>query len=267
VIPQAEKDLAAGRVDEAIASLERVVTEHPNDFDSRDLLGLAYYRRARQALDEDRDDDYERDLKWAMDQWIESLRLNPTSARPHTWMGIVAAYQGNLKSATTNFRNALRLDPRNASNYTNLAQVLIYRGEVARARRWLKKSRRFHPNPAVLDLDYAFAAWRQGDLVEAEDLFNSAYLYSPEEVNTWDEAPVREHIDTFEKFAEYCCSNPACGPYMEVQCKEMQLEVARRQVRAETVRKELLIEMERRRKLDEIYGDRKDLKIEVEPAK
>jgi hypothetical protein len=47
----------------------------------------------------------------------------------------------------------------------------------------------------------------------------------------------------------------------------MQLEVARRQVRAETVRKELLIEMERRRKLDEIYGDRKDLKIEVEPAK
>ena len=264
VVPRAEKDLAEGRIEEAVERLEKLVTEYPASADARNALGLAYYRRARAALDEERYDDYEHDLAWAMDQWIESLRLDPASPRPHTWMGIVAAYQGNLRGATKNFRNALRLDPRSSVGYTNLAQVLIYKGEVTQARRWLGKSRRFHPHPAVLDLDFAFAAWRQGDLVEAEDLFNSAYLMSPEVVNTWDEAPVREHIDSFEKFAAYCCSNPACGPYMEVRCKEMELEVVRRQVRAETLRKELVIEMERRRKLNEIYKDRKDLKIEVE---
>ncbi len=266
-IQQAKQDLAAGRLDEAVARLEKLVREQPDSPEAWDELGLAHYRRARKALDERRFDDYERDLARAMDVWIESLSLNPASPRPHTWMGIVAAYQGDLNAALRNFRNALRLDPRSWVAYTNLAQIHIYRGELVQARRWLRKARRLRPNPAILDLNYAFAAWRQGDVVEAEDLFASAYLYSPEAVNTWDEAPVSEHIDTFEKFAGYCCSNPACGPYMELQCKQMQLEVGRRAVRAETVRKELLIEMERRRKLNEIYQDRKDLKIEVEPTK
>jgi hypothetical protein len=118
----------------------------------------------------------------------------------------------------------------------------------------------------VIDLNGALLAWRYGDLVEARDLFESAYYFDPKIVNTWDEAPVSEPIETFEDFTSYCCSNPACGPYMEEPCRKLRLEVRHRDVRAETVRRELLIEMERRRRLDEIYRDRKDLKIEVEPA-
>ena len=264
-IRRAEEDLAAGRLDEAVHRLETARDRTPTLPEVHDALGAAYYRRARAALDEKRFEDYEQDLERALDEWVESLRLDPTSSGPHTWMGIVAAYQGNLDRSIQNFRNALRLAPRSWVAYTNMAQTLIYDGHTAQGRRWLRKAERFGPNPVVVELNLALAAWRQGDLIEAEDLFDSAYQLGPEIVNTWDEAPVSDPIETFEDFTGYCCANPACGPYMEAPCRGLQLEVRRRDVRDETLRRELVIEMDRRRRLNEIYKRRKDLKIEVDP--
>jgi tetratricopeptide (TPR) repeat protein len=265
-IRRAGQELAAGQVDEAVTRLESARDRAPNSADVRNALGVAYYRRARTALDERRHEDYGQDLERALDEWVESLRIDPTSATPHTWMGIVAAYQGDADRSLRSFRNALRLAPRSWTSYTNMAQLLIYRGNLTQARRWLKKAEPLGPNPVVVDLNLALAAWRYGDLVEAQDLFDSAYSLDPAEVNTWDEAPVSDPIETFEDFARYCCSNPGCGPYMEIPCRQLQLEVRRREVRDETLRRELLIEMERRRRLNEIYRNRRDLKIEVEPA-
>ncbi len=264
-IRRADEDLAAGRLDEAVHRLEMARDRTPTLPEVHDALGAAYYRRARAALDEKRYEDYEQDLERALDEWVESLRLDPTSSGPHTWMGIVAAYQGNLDRSIQNFRNALRLAPRSWSAYTNMAQTLIYDGHTAQGRRWLRKAERFGPNPVVVELNLTLAAWRQGDLIEAEDLFNSAYQLDPQIVNTWDEAPVSDPIETFEDFTGYCCANPACGPYMEAPCRQLQLEVRRRDVRDETLRRELVIEMDRRRRLNEIYKKRKDLKIEVDP--
>jgi Flp pilus assembly protein TadD len=265
-VRRAGQELAAGHVDQAVTRLESARDRSPDSAEVRNALGVAYYRRARTALEEARYEDYEADLEHALDEWVESLRINPASATPHTWMGIVAAYQGDAGRSLRSFRNALRLAPQSWVSYTNMAQLLIYRGNLSQAWRWLEKAERFGPNPVVVDLNLALAAWRHGDLVEAEDLFNSAYALSPAEVNTWDEAPVSDPIETFEDFARYCCSNPGCGPYMEVPCRQLQLEVRRREVREETLRRELVIEMERRRRLSEIYRNRKDLKIEVEPA-
>ncbi len=83
-------------------------------------------------------------------------------------------------------------------------------------------------------------------------------------VNTWDEAPVADPIETFEDFTRYCCWNPACGPYMENACHEQQLEVRQREIDARTLRKEMEIEMQRRHELNQIYRQRKELEIEVE---
>ena len=265
-IRRAGQELEAGQVDEAVTRLESARERAPNSAEVRNALGVVYYRRARAALDEGRHEDYEQDLERALDEWIESLRIDPASATPHTWMGIVAAYQGDAARSLRSFRNALRLAPRSWTSYTNMAQLLIYRGNLTQARRWLKKAEPLGPNPVVVDLNLALAAWRYGDLVEAQDLFDSAYSLDPDEVNTWDEAPVSDPIETFDDFARYCCSNPGCGPYMEVPCRQLQLEVRRREVRDETLRRELLIEMARRRRLNEIYRNRRDLKIEVEPV-
>lgn len=266
VVRQAEEDMKAGRLDEAITALESAVASSPGSFEARNELGVAYYRRARKAIDEKRYDDYGDDLERALDQWIECLRIDPASPSPHTWMGIVAAYQGSIDSAEKDFRNAMRLAPQSWVSYTNLAQTLIYKGQLSQARHYLSKGERLGASPVVIELNLALAAWRSADLVEARDMFNSAYRTSPEEVNIWDVAPVPEPIESFLDFTTYCCASPACGPYMEVACKQMSLEVKRRQVRDETVLRELRIEMERRRKLEEIYRGRRELEIEVEPV-
>jgi Flp pilus assembly protein TadD len=267
-VRRAGQELEAGRVDEAVARLESARERDPQSAEVRDALGWVYYHRAREAFHDGRFEDYERDLERALDEWIESLRIDPTQSHPHTGMAFVAAYQGNLDSALQSFHNALRLDPQSWVMYTNLAQTHTYRGTVSRARYWLRKARPLRPSPVNVEMNLALAAWREGDLVEARDLFDSAYQLNAREVNLWaaDDVPPEDPIETFEEYAAYCCSSPGCGPYMEVRCRELQLEVRRREVRDETLRRELVIEMERRRRLNEIYRNRKDLKIDVEPV-
>jgi Flp pilus assembly protein TadD len=261
---KAEQAAQRGAVEDAIPELESLRKQYPRDFDVRLALGQLYYRVGRKALDEDRQKDYLRFLGKALDEVVEAARIDPASPSPHTWMGIIAAYQDDLDGSVTSFKNALRLDRRIPVTYTNLAQVYLYQGKIAVSRNWLTKGKKLGARGAYVDLLESLMAWRQGDLVEARDLFDMAYASDPEEVNTWDEAPVDKPIESFEDFTAYCCGNHTCGPHMGNACQKMKLAVKERELLDETFREELRLEMERRRKLQEIYKGRRDLQIEVE---
>ena len=228
---------------------------------------MAYYKLARKALDENREQDYTRYLEKSLDAVLEATRIEPESPRTHTWMGIITAYRDDLDGALASFKNARRLNGRAPVHHLNIAQIQVYRGELSRAHYSVEKARRLGARGAFVDIVEALAAWRRGDLVEARDLFEQAYALNPEEVNTWDEAPVDQPIESFKDFAAYCCANHTCGPHMGKACQRMQLAVKERELQDETLRRELVIEMERRRKLREIYEGRRDLQIEVEPAR
>ena len=265
-VRQARKDVEQGRPEAAVAKLESLRERSPHSFDVRLELGVAYYKLSRKALDADRQEDYTRYLARSLDEVLEAARIDPESPSPHTWMGIISAYQDDLESALGSFKNARKLAPRMSVHHLNIAQIYVYLGELGRARHSVEKSRRLGARGAFVDIVEALAAWRHGDLVEARDLFEQAYALDPEEVNTWDEAPVDKPIESFHDFTTYCCSNHTCGPHMGKACERMQLVVKERRLRDETLRQELVIEMERRRKLQEIYDERRDLQIEIEPA-
>jgi Tfp pilus assembly protein PilF len=252
-VRQARKDVEQGHPEAAVAKLESLRERSPRSFDVRLELGVAYYKLSRKALDEDRQEDYTRHLAKSLDEVLEAARIDPESPSPHTWMGIISAYQDDLESALGSFKNARKLAPRMPVHHLNIAQIYVYMGELGRARHSVEKSRRLGARGAFV-------------LVEARDLFEQAYALDPEEVNTWDEAPVDKPIESFHDFTTYCCSNHTCGPHMGKACERMQLAVKERQLRDETLRQELVIEMERRRKLQEIYEGRRDLQIEIEPA-
>ena len=82
-VRRAGEELAAGQVDEAVTRLESARERAPHSAEIRNALGVAYYRRARAALDEQRYEDYEADLERALDEWVESLRIDPASATPY----------------------------------------------------------------------------------------------------------------------------------------------------------------------------------------
>ena len=261
---EAERDVDSGNIDQGIEKLEQIAVTHPNDYDVYMELTEAYFKKARKALDEGDQASYLHYLAKAQESVLRAAELNPDSPSPHTWMGIIAAYQSDLDRVLVNMQNARRLDPRNGIAYSNLAETYIYMGKLSNARRYLKKARKLGVPPVIIEMNEVLAAWRTGDYVEARDLFDTAYGLDPQVVRVWNEAAVSEPIRSFEDFTRFCCDHIACGPYMADACHDMNHGVRVRDVNSETVRQELVLEMERRRRLQDIYGGRKDLDIEVE---
>jgi hypothetical protein len=108
-------------------------------------------------------------------------------------------------------------------------------------------------------------AWKGGDLAEARQCFAELKATDPELLRTINVARLPQAPRRFEDFAGYCCSSPACGPYMKDACKALSLEVQEREISKEAVLNELRIEMEKERRLRKVYEQRKELEIQIEP--
>ena len=258
-----ERDLAYGRNAEAVAKLEVLRDRHPQSSGVRLLLGDLYYQLARESLDAGDETAYTRYLGAAQHEVLTAVELRPADPRPHTWMGIIAAYQGHLDTSLESFRNARRLDPVNPVSYTNLAHIHVYEGQLRRARRMLAMGRRLRAPQDELDRIEILAAWRERDFVEARDLYDMARDV-PGFADSWDGVPLPEPMRSFDDFAAVCCANPTCGPNMEGACRALALDVRTRDLEAQAILEELRLEMERKRRLREIYERRKDLEIVVE---
>ncbi len=261
---EAERDLAAGRADVAAEKLEVARDAAPRSVDIRVNLAHAYYLLAREALDARREADYVAYIEKAQNELLTAAEIDPESSDVHLWMGIILAYQNDIHGAIDSFTNAKKLAPGVWVHTTNLAETWIYAGNVARARTLLDRARKQGAPPAVIEMNEVLAAWKQGDYVEARDIFEGVYSMNPDVVRNWNVAPVGERIESFEDFTKFCCNHVACGPYMADACKEMDLQVAERDLQEETLRKELDLAAERRRRLKEIYDGRGDLDIKVE---
>jgi tetratricopeptide (TPR) repeat protein len=261
---EAERDLAAGRGDVAAQKLERARDAAPRSVEIRVDLAHAYYLQAREALEGGREADYATYIEKAQNELLTAAEIDPESSDVHLWMGIILAYQNDIHGAIDSFTNAKKLAPGVWVHTTNLAETWIYAGNVARARTLLDRARKQGAPPAVIEMNEVLAAWKQGDYVEARDIFDGVYALDPSVVRNWNVAPVGERIESFGDFTKFCCDHVACGPYMANACKEMDLHVAERELQEETLRKELEMAAERRRRLKEIYDKRGDLEIKVE---
>jgi Flp pilus assembly protein TadD len=272
-----QQDVKAGNFEGAARRLENNRDAKPKDFETRLALADVYYQLARKAVDDGKPDAYVEYLRKAQVEILEATKIDPASPRPHTQMGIVAAYQGDLDASETSFRNALRLSLRDRFQsppptcYSNLAHIAVYQGKLSEARRYLDKAERGGAPEDEIARISVLASWKENDMTEARDAFNNAVLTSRPFAETWDEAALPQPMKTFGDFAEVCCKNPTCGPHMEGACKRERQEVAKRQIDRDTLQKEMQLERERRQALKDIYQKRRDIEITVDdpnaPAK
>ncbi|MFI5316632.1 MAG: hypothetical protein ACHQ6T_13100 [Myxococcota bacterium] len=265
-----QRDVKEGKLDTAEQQLEKARDSDPDDFDTHMKLGSVYYELARKAIDEDKQTEYIEYLRKAQTEIIAAARIEPTDPQPHTWLGIITAYEGDLKGSETAFRNALRLaqtDRRQQAGgtyYSNLAHICVYKGDLPAARRYLDKGAKTGAPQDEVDRISVLLAWKENDMVEARDTFNGAATMSKAFAETWDDAPLPKRMETFDDFAAVCCKNPTCGPHMENACKREKQTVARRELEITTIQEQMAIERERREKLREIYNKKKGLDITVE---
>jgi tetratricopeptide (TPR) repeat protein len=268
---EVERDVSEGKIESAAQKLEQARDSDPDDFDTRMELGRVYYELARKAMDEDKQAAYVEYLRKAQTEIIAAARIEPTSPEPHTWLGIITAYEGDLKGSETAFKNALRLaqqDPYHrygGTFYSNLAHICVYKGDLEAARRYLDKGTKTGAPQDEIDRISVLLAWKENDMVEARDTFNSAATLSREFAETWDGAPLPKKMETFDDFAAVCCKNPTCGPHMENACKRERQTVAKRELEISTIQEQMKIERERREKLREIYQKQKGLDVTIDP--
>jgi tetratricopeptide (TPR) repeat protein len=260
-VPGAHDGLEARR-----ARLEQRLDHRPGDFTARLELAETCYQLARRFLDGGDEASYAQHIGCAQREFLEAAALRPRSPAPHLGMGIVLAYEADMPSALRSFENARRLEPDAAVHYVNMAQALTYLGRLEEAERALEQAtRRAAPAPWVR-LGEVLIAWRRGELARARDLFALAYSLDPAFVRSWDGAPVTAPVDSFDALAGYCCGNLSCGRHMAQACREVQLDLKRRELALHTLRLQYELERERRRRLREIYGGQTEVTIEIEEA-
>jgi tetratricopeptide (TPR) repeat protein len=267
-VQRAEK---SGDFGGAAQQLEQNRNRSPNDLSTRIALTEVDYQLARKAIDEGRQNEYVEYLRKAQAELLQATRIDPTSPDPHTWMGIITAYQGDLEASANSFRNALHLASRGAGRYgisgtfySNLAHIAVYQGKLSDARRYLERAERAGAPEDEIERISVLTAWKANEMTEARDTFNNAVLTSRPFAETWDQAKLPKPMQTFTDFARVCCTNPTCGPHMENACERERQAVARRQVDIQIQQQEMQLERERRQKLREIYDKRRDVEITVE---
>jgi len=264
-VSRAQAKTQAGDLEGARTELEQARERQPDSTDVRVALGETYYQIARDALDREHDEArYLAFLEKSVSEFVTALEIDPRDERPHFYLAVMDTYRGQLREAMRGFDNVRRLQPSGVA-YTNIGEIYVYLGELNKAQRWTDAGlKRGAPYGLGLFNDMLIA-WKRGDLDEARQCFSELKATDPEQLRTINAARLPQAPRRFEDFAGYCCSSPACGPYMKEACKALALDVREREISKEAVLKELRIEMEKQRRLRKVYEQRKELEIQIEP--
>ena len=264
-VQHAERLVSNGDLEGARAALEAERQREPEDVDVRVALGEVYYKLARNELDSLGDETaYLVYLERSVDEFVSALEIDPKDDRPHFYLAVMDAYRGDLPQAMRGFQNTRRLAPTGIA-YTNIAEIYVYMGHRGKSRYFNTLGlRKGAPKSAVI-FNEMLLKWKEGDVDGARTRFRTLKNQHPEMVRNINVARLPTAPEEFEDFAGYCCRSPACGPYMRDACHDLSLEVHDRELSKETILQELRIEMEKTRRLNELYEQRKELKIEIEP--
>jgi tetratricopeptide (TPR) repeat protein len=263
-----KSDLHAERIDDAVRKIDEFAAREPNSYRVQLARATVHREAALRALYAHDEPAYASHVETAMDAYTRASGFDPRQAGPHTGVATLLFYQGDLKGALEELLIARMLDPLNPVHTANLAQVYVYMGRLSRARALVEQGRKQGLPPVYAETVEMLASWRQGDLVDARDLYDLATQTEKDEeaMRAWLQDDPRElpEFESFDEMAGYCCSAPTCGPHMRDACERMHHEVAERELAAETLRRERMAALEREKERRKTFGGTRELEIEAE---
>ncbi len=157
------KLLAEGRVDDAIASLQRRISSTPKDAESYNLLCRAYFTLS--------------DWDKGISACEKAVSLDPENAQYHLWLGRIygekADHAGFLSAAglagkvRNEFETAVRLNPNSAEARTDLAEFYLEAPGIVGGGRDKAEAQA----QKLATMDPVKAGWVKGRLAEKEEGF------------------------------------------------------------------------------------------------
>jgi len=154
-----------GRIDEAIAQLQKAVEINPNYVEAHNNLGDALLQKGQ--VDE------------AMGQYQKALEIDPNFADAHNNLGIVLLKKGQVDEAMAQYQKALEIKPNNASAHYNLGNVLLQKGQVDEAIIQYQRALEIKPTDAEAHYNLGNALFKKGRMDEAIAQYQKALEIDP----------------------------------------------------------------------------------------
>jgi len=118
-------------------------------------------------------------LEEALDQYAETLRLDPGFAEAHNNLGDALVNQGRVEEALAHYAEALRIDPKLTEVHNRLGHALLHLGRVEEALRQYTRASRAHPNSAQTHNNLGNVLLHQGRVEEALAQYAKALQIDP----------------------------------------------------------------------------------------
>jgi tetratricopeptide (TPR) repeat protein len=224
------KLLAEGRVDEAIASLQRRISAAPRDAESYNLLCRAYLTLG--------------DWDKGISACEKAVSLDPENAQYHLWLGRIYGEKadhagfwsaaGMAKKVRNEFETAVRLNPNSAEARTDLAEFYLEAPGIVGGGRDKAEAQA----QKLATMDPVKAGWVKGrlaekkkDLVSAENEYRAAIEASHGAALAWlNLAFFYRHtgrLDAMEDAIRHASSAPMDQPEVLMESAEMLLRSKR----------------------------------------
>jgi protein O-GlcNAc transferase len=188
-----------GQVEAAIAVLQTVLKQQPNDPETLKNLGIAsaqggdletavhYFQRALAINFNDADIhrhwgialENQGDLSGAIARYQQALSLDPTLPATHNNLGNICKAQGDIPRAIEWYQQALQLDPSFYKARYNLGLILEEQGQTETAIDCYQKVVVLKPNLAIAHLSLGVARLTQGNVLEASNALRSSLELEP----------------------------------------------------------------------------------------
>jgi Flp pilus assembly protein TadD/peroxiredoxin len=155
-----------GYLDQAAASLKKVIAAKPQDPEAYYNLGTLYIRKG--SLEEAR-------------QYLEqAIKLRPSY--PEAWnnLGLLAAQQGQTDDAIHNFKESLRLRPSYAIALANLGNLCRREGSFDEAEKLLRRALEITPDDPEVNYSLGMLFAHQERLDQAEQFLQTALSLRPD---------------------------------------------------------------------------------------
>jgi len=224
------KLLAEGRVDDAIASLQRRISSNPKDAESHNLLCRAYFTLA----------DWDKGISACQ----KAVSLDPENAEYHLWLGRIYGEKadhvgffsaaGMAKKVRGEFETAVRLNPNSAEARTDLAEFYLEAPGIVGGGRDKAEAQA----QKLAAMDPVKAGWVKGrlaekkkDLVSAENEYRAAIEASHGAALAWlNLAFFYRHtarLDPMEDAIRHASSAPMNQPEVLMESAEILLRSKR----------------------------------------
>jgi protein O-GlcNAc transferase len=195
----------AGRLDDASAIYQQLLTDNPDDTDAAHLLGLVHYRNndfdsairlIQGAVERDPDHPiYHANLgnvlkdagrlTDAIAAYRRALELNPGDAAIHNNLGYVLQVSGIMDEGIGHYRKAISLRPDNYRAHYNLGNALFLTGKSEDAIAAFREAVRLNPRFADVWDHLGTALQRLGRAAEAEACFRRRIEIDPDSADAY----------------------------------------------------------------------------------